>query len=109
MHIQIRLLGNFGLNCGVPWHVDTYGWFPLFDLQTENVTYFLLDCPFFQNVDFVWLNIKARIMETNPLDGTQICKFISNIDRDSKVLLLLGDLPLSFDNTTEILIKIFML
>ena len=34
---------------------------------TEDVTHFLLDCPFFkENVDFVWLNIKARITETNP-------------------------------------------
>ena len=47
-------------------------------------------------------------METNPLDGTQICNFISNRDRDKKVLLLLGGLPLPFDNATAILIKRFM-
>ena len=47
-------------------------------------------------------------METNPLDGTHICNFISNLDRDSKVLLLLGRLPLPFDNATAIHIKRFM-
>ena len=74
---------------------------------TEHVTHSLLDCPFFkENVDSVWLNIKARITETNPLDGTQICNFISNLDGDSKVLLLLGGLP--FDNATAILIKRFI-
>ena len=51
---------------------------------------------------------EARITETNPLDGTQICNFISNLDGDSKVLLLLGGLPLPLDNTTAILIKRFI-
>ena len=76
---------------------------------TEDVTHFLLDCPFFkENVDSVWLNIEARITETNPLDGTEICNFISNLDGVSKVLLLLGGLPLPFDNATAILIKRFI-
>ena len=96
MHIQIRLMGNFGLNGGVPWHVGTNGSLCLICIEdTEDVTQFLFDCPFFkEDVDSVWLNIKARITETNPLDGTQICNFISNLDGDSKVLLLLGGLPL---------------
>ena len=108
MHTQIRLMGNFGLNCGVPWHVGLIKWLCLICKQgTEDVTHFLLECPFFkENVDSVWLNIKARIMETNLLDGTQICNFISNLDRDSKVLLLLGGLPC--DKATAILIKRFM-
>ena len=70
MHIQIRLMGNFRLN-GSLCLICKEG--------TEDVTHFLLDCPFFkENVDSVWLNIKARITETSPLDGTQICNFISN-------------------------------
>ena len=93
MHIQIRLVGNFGLNCGIPWFAGTNGSLSLICKQgTEGVTHFLFDFPFFkENVDSVWLNIKAKLItETNPLDGTQICNFISNVDRDSKVLLLLG-------------------
>ena len=103
-------MGNFGLNGGVPWHVGTNGSLCLICKQgTEDVTHFLLDCPFFkESVDSVWLNIKARIALRNPLDGPQICNFISNLDRDSKVLLLLGGLPLRFDNATAILIKRFM-
>ena len=60
MPIQIRLMGNFGLSCGVPWHVGTNGSLCLICKQgTEDVTHFLLDCPFFkENVDSVWLNIK---------------------------------------------------
>ena len=77
--------------------------------QADDVTHFLLDCPFFkENVDSIWLNIKARITETNPLDGTQICNFISNLDGVSKVLLLLWALSLPFDNATAVLIKRFI-
>ena len=110
MHIHIRLTGNFGINGGVPWHVGINGSLCLIYKEgKEDLTHFLRDCPFFQkNVDSVWLNIKARITETNPIDGTQICNFISNLDGDSKVLLLLGGLPLPFDNVTAILIKRFL-
>ena len=65
-------MGNFGLNSGVAWHVGTNGFLCLICKQgTEDLTHFLLDCPFFEeNVDSVWLNIKARTTEANPLDGT---------------------------------------
>ena len=63
------VLCNAGLNGGVPWHVGTNGSLCLICKEgTEDVTHFLLDRPFFkENVDSVWLNIKARITETNPL------------------------------------------
>ena len=102
MHIQIRLIGNFGLYGGVPWHVGTNGSLCLICKEgTEDVAHFLLDCPFFkENVDSVWLNIKARITETDLLDGTQICNFISNL-----VLLLLGSLPLPLITRRQFLSK----
>ena len=101
---------NFNLSVGVPWHAGTNGSLRLIcKWGTEDVTHFLLDCPFFkENIDSTLLNIKARISETNPLDGAQICNLISSQDRDSKVLLLLGGLSILFDNATEILIKRFM-
>ena len=103
-------MGNFGLYGGVPRHVGTNGSLCLICKEgTEDATHFLLDCPFFkENVDSVWLNIKARITEKNPLDGAQICNFIRNLDWDSKVLLLLGRPHLPFDNATEILIRRFI-
>ena len=71
-----------------------YKWLPLICKQvTEDVTHFLLDfCFSNDNVDSMWLNIKARIKEANPLDGTQSFNFISNLDQDSNVLLLPGGL-----------------
>ena len=100
-------MGNFGLSGGVPWHVGTSESLFLICIEgTDYVTHFLLDCPFFkENVDSVWLNIKVRITETNLLDGTQICNFISNLGFHSKVFSLLGGLPLPFDNATAIFIK----
>ena len=74
---------------------------------TEHVTHLLLDCPFFKQGDSVWLNIKARITERNPLDSAQItdCNFISNLD---EVLQLLGGLSLPLDNVTATFIKRLM-
>ena len=100
MHIQIRLMANCGLSGGVPWYVGTNRSLCLICKEgTEDVTHVLLDCPFFkENVDSVLFNMKTIITETNPFVGTQICNFISNLDGVSKVLLLLGGLPLPFDD-----------
>ena len=50
MHIQIKLMGNFRPNCGVPWHVGTNGSLCLICKQgtEEDITHFLLDCPLFK-------------------------------------------------------------
>ena len=45
---------------------------------------------------------------SNQADGVNICKFIDNLDRHHKVLLLLGGLCLLFDNVTNTLIKRFI-
>ena len=45
---------------------------------------------------------------SNRPDGVNICKFIDNLDRHHKVLLLLGGLCLPFDNVTNTLIKRFI-
>ena len=101
MNIQIRLKGNFGLNFDVRWQAGTNGSLSSANRGTED------DCFFFkESVAFVWLNIKARIRETNPLDDTRTCNFVSNLDRDSKAgFAAAGGLSLPFDDATTILIK----
>ena len=49
--------------------------------------------------------VSQYFSKTNPLDDTQIRNFMSNLDRDSKVFLLLGGLSLPVDDATAILIK----
>ena len=69
MHIQIRLMGNFGLNGGVPWHVGTNRSLCLICKEgTEDVTHFLLECPFFKdNVDSVGSISKPELRKQTPL------------------------------------------
>ena len=48
-HVQIRLIGNFGLNGSVPWLTNTEGEFCLLCKESvEDVSHFLLDCPSFR-------------------------------------------------------------
>ena len=44
----------------------------------------------------------------NPSNGTQISHFISSLDREQKILLLLRVLHLHFDQVTVIMINRFM-
>ena len=55
LHIQTRLMGNFGLNGGIPWLCNTDGTI-CFQCKEdiETVSHFLLDCP----------NIRDRICIT---------------------------------------------
>ena len=69
LHIQIRLMGNFGFNGDVPWLSGTDGAQCFICKQNvESVTHFLLDCPNFrENVDFIWNKLKYKITNLNPI------------------------------------------
>ena len=102
-------MGNFGLNVGVPWLSHTQG--PLCFIckenveNVENVSHFLHNCTEFrQNFDFIWLNLKQKVISANPIDGLQIFDFISHLDRQQKTLLL----SLPFDQTTVAMINRFI-
>ena len=45
---------------------------------------------------------------SNPTGEAYTCNFIENLDGHGKVLLLLGELALPFDNETNILINRFI-
>ena len=51
-------------------------------LDVESVTYFLLDCSYF-NKNFLSLcrNLKLKITVSNQDDAINICRFIDNLDR----------------------------
>ena len=48
-HVQVRLMGNFGLNCGIPWLVETDGSL-CFTCREANETlcHFFFYCPTFK-------------------------------------------------------------
>ena len=92
LHIQERIIGNFGISGGVPWLSHTQGALCFICKENvENVSHFLHDCTEFrQNFDSIWLNLKQKFISANPIDGSQIFDFISHLDRQQKTLVLLG-------------------
>ena len=110
LHVQVRLMGNFGPNGSLPWlqNIDGAICF-LCKEDIESVTHFFLDCSYFRN-NFESLShkLKIRIARFNPIDGAYICNFIKNLDGNNRVLLLLRGLALPFDNETNIPINRFI-
>ena len=109
LHIQVRLMGNFGLNGGIPWLSNTDGALCFICKgDVETVNHFLFDCPYFrENFDTLWSNLISKVTVYNQTDGLQISQFIMNLDQYQKILLLLGSLPLPFDCATVTLITRF--
>ena len=63
--------------------------------EIESVTHFLVDCSYFRNnFDSLWNKLKLKIAQSKQTDGVYFCNFITNLDRNNKVLLLLGGLAL---------------
>ena len=110
LHIQVRLMSNFGLNGCIPWLQSTDGAICFIRKEEiESVTDSLLDCSYFRNdFDSLWNKLKLKIAQTNQTDGVYICNFITNLDRNNKVLLLLGGLALPLDSKTNIQINRFI-
>ena len=110
LYVQIRLMGNFGLNGEIPWITNTDD-----DLcylrkrDTETLGHFLFDFPDFRgHFDSLWSNLCLKVTASNPLDGGHIVGFIVSLDRHHKAMLLLGCLPLPFDSSTVTVIIRFI-
>ena len=97
LHVQIRLAGDFGLNGGVPWLLNTEGALCFICKENvENVNHFLLECREFRNnFDSIWLNLRQKIVSASPIDGPRIFYFIHHLNQRHKVLLLLGGIATS--------------
>ena len=109
LHVQIRLMGNFGFNDSVTWHTNTDD-----DLclscknSVEDVSHFLSVCSSFRdNFECLWSNLSQKIIACNLSDGIQISHFIRSLDRQQKIILLLGGLLLPFDGVTVTMINRF--
>ena len=101
---------NFGLNGYIPWlqNIDGAICF-ICKGEIESVTHFFLDCSYFRNnFDSLSYKLKRKIAQPNQTDGIYICNFITNLDGQNKVFLLLGGLALPFDNETNIQIDRFI-
>ena len=98
---------SFGLNGSAEWLKDTKG--ALCFICKEEIEYiyhFFLDCPQLkENFDSVWRNLQLKVARPNPTDGIQTANFIKNLNRQNKVMLLVGGLSVPFDNQTTTLVK----
>ena len=103
-------MGSFSLNGSVPWLKDTEGALCFICKEdVENAFHFFLGCPQFkENFDSVWRNLQVKITRSNPTDGIQMANFIKNLNRQNKVMLLVGGLSLPFDNQATTLVKKFV-
>ena len=81
LHVQLRLMGNFGLNVSLPWHQNTDGAICFICKEDiESVAHFFLDCSYFRNnFESLWNKLKIKIAGSNPIDGAYICYFIQNL------------------------------
>ena len=89
MHVQVMLMGNFGLNSSLPWlqNTDCAICF-ICKEDIESVTHFFLDCSYFRNnFESLWDKLTVKIATSNPIDGAYICNFIKNLDKNNRVLL----------------------
>ena len=109
LHIQVRLMGNFGLNAGVPWLHGIPGALCFICKEGLDVNHFLWECKTFrENFQSVWSNLFQKIDSAHPMDGLQISSFIRGLNHQHQTLLLLGGIPLPFDRTTKLLVKKFL-
>ena len=68
LHVQVRIMGNFGLNGGIPWLTNTEGATCFVCKQdVETVNHFLLECPGFkESLDSVWDKLKNQSKTPEP-------------------------------------------
>ena len=62
-HVKVRLMGNFGLNGGIPWLAETDGSL-CFTCREDNKTlsHFFFGCPTFKpNFDSLWCNLFLKL------------------------------------------------
>ena len=96
LHVQIRLMGNFGFSACVPWTIRADE--SLCKEAKDDLYHFRFDCSYFRkSFDSLWSNLDVKASNSSPTDGSQISR-IKSLDQESKALLLLGCLPLPFDS-----------
>ena len=95
LHVHIRLMGNFGLNEGIPWITNNDDALCFVcKRDTETLSHFLFDCPDFrEHFNSLCSNLCLKVTASNPLDGGHIIGFLMNLDGHHKAMLLLGCLP----------------
>ena len=110
LHVQIRLMGNFGFSAELPWasKADDALCF-ICKESNDNLYHFLFDCPYFRdNFDSLWSNLVIKATNCNSADGSHVSSFLTNLDKHNKALMLVECLPLPFDSVTVTVLTRFV-
>ena len=111
LHVQVRRMGNFGLNASIPWVKTTNS--PvcfICKVGEETLYHFLFECTGFrEHFDLLFCsNLTTKLISSNPTDGSHMSDFLVNLEQHQKALLLIGCLPLPFDLATIMMITRFV-
>ena len=74
LHVQIRIMGNFGFSTCVPWTIgaDEFLCFVCKEAK-DHLYHFLFDCSYFRrNFHSLWSNLDVRDSNSSPTDGTVV-------------------------------------
>ena len=110
-HLQMRIMGNFGPNGGVPWLGGSNGCVCYICQEgVEDTLHFLLHCSFLhEDFSLLWSKLQQKILKLDLVDGPGIVSFLNNLDRANKALFLLGGLLLPFQKQMCIMICKFVI
>ena len=90
LHVQVRLMGNQGLNAGMLWLSDTDDR-KCFICKNgvEDAGHFLFDCMSFrENLTMLWSNLKTTLFNASSLESNFMFSFLVNLDRKHKPMFL---------------------
>ena len=99
---QIRLIGSFGLQGGVPWLKDlSEALCPLCKAEVEDNIHFFFNCNSLMNEwDTFWAKLYEKIERVCASESKTFKLFISNLDQVTKLSFLVGGLEIPFDKRT---------
>ena len=100
-NLQIRLMGNFGLQYGAPWLRKSGRSTCLLckDGNVENAFHFLFACPKLEDEWAIfWYILKEKVSNSDYLEKNIFLHFIDNLDKPTTTRLLLGGLSLPFNS-----------
>ena len=98
-NLQLRLMGNLGLQSGVPWlRIKGEDKCLLCHIEKEDMIHFALRCPYFVN-DWksFWYRLRQIVLASGDVDAQTFLLFVKNLDNNSQIRLLTGCLKIPFN------------
>ena len=101
VNIQLRLIGNYGLQSGLPWlRKDKSDACLLCKTECEDLSHFVLRCPYFRN-DWIrfWLLMKNFLLQLNDPESELLLFFLKNLNETCRLRFLTNGLILPFNSS----------